>query len=191
MLSQQLLNVRLTTGQHQNMKFSFKYHTNEEWRVSELDQPCDADDVARKLQTNFFIDYIFYCNVNKKSPGRSDCMNFLSINSQTTTATIQKIIVKTINIWTQVFNRISKYISNQLRFYKEQGSALLINRHEMDYYYLFCLIWWSLIILVRLRVRIMVFNATFNNISVISWQSVLLVEETGVPGENHRPVISH
>jgi hypothetical protein len=27
----------------------------------------------------------------------------------------------------------------------------------------------------------MVFNATFNNISVISWQSVLLVEKTGVP----------
>jgi hypothetical protein len=33
----------------------------------------------------------------------------------------------------------------------------------------------------------MVFNAAFNNISVISWRSVLLVEETGVPGENHRP----
>jgi len=30
----------------------------------------------------------------------------------------------------------------------------------------------------------MVFNPTFNNISVISWRSVLLVEETGVPGEN-------
>ena len=28
------------------------------------------------------------------------------------------------------------------------------------------------------------FNATFNNISFISWRSVLLVEETGVPGEN-------
>jgi hypothetical protein len=27
---------------------------------------------------------------------------------------------------------------------------------------------------------IMVFKGTFNNISVISWQSVLLVEETGV-----------
>ena len=27
------------------------------------------------------------------------------------------------------------------------------------------------------------FNVTFNNISVISWRSVLLVEETGVPGE--------
>jgi hypothetical protein len=31
----------------------------------------------------------------------------------------------------------------------------------------------------------MVSNATFNNISAISWGSVLLVEETGVPGENH------
>jgi hypothetical protein len=30
-------------------------------------------------------------------------------------------------------------------------------------------------------VRAMVFNATFNDISVISWWSVLLVEETGVP----------
>ena len=37
----------------------------------------------------------------------------------------------------------------------------------------------------------MVFNATFNNISVISWLSVLLVEETGGPRENHRPVASH
>jgi hypothetical protein len=37
----------------------------------------------------------------------------------------------------------------------------------------------------------MVFNATFNNISVISWQSVLLVQETRVPGENHRPVACH
>jgi len=37
----------------------------------------------------------------------------------------------------------------------------------------------------------MVFNATFYNISVISWQSVLLVEKSGVLGENHRPVSSH
>ena len=38
---------------------------------------------------------------------------------------------------------------------------------------------------------VMLFDATFNNISVISWRSVLLVEETGVPGEDHRPVASH
>jgi hypothetical protein len=36
-----------------------------------------------------------------------------------------------------------------------------------------------------------VFNATFNNISVLSWRSVLLVEETREPGENHRSVASH
>jgi hypothetical protein len=34
-------------------------------------------------------------------------------------------------------------------------------------------------------------NAIFNNISVISWRSVLLVEETGGPVENHRPAASH
>jgi hypothetical protein len=32
---------------------------------------------------------------------------------------------------------------------------------------------------------LIVFNATFNNISAISWSSVLLVEETGVPRENY------
>jgi hypothetical protein len=37
----------------------------------------------------------------------------------------------------------------------------------------------------------MAFYLTFNNISVISWRSVLLVEETGIPGENHRPVACH
>jgi hypothetical protein len=34
-------------------------------------------------------------------------------------------------------------------------------------------------------------NVTFNNISAILWQSVLLVEESGVPRENHQPVASH
>ena len=40
-------------------------------------------------------------------------------------------------------------------------------------------------------VCLMVFNTTFNNISVISWLSGLLVEETGVPGENHWSVANH
>jgi hypothetical protein len=42
-----------------------------------------------------------------------------------------------------------------------------------------------------LFVCLMVLNATFNNIAVISWRSVLLVEEIGGPGENHPPVASH
>ena len=37
----------------------------------------------------------------------------------------------------------------------------------------------------------MVFNDTFNNSSVISWWSVLLGEETGVPRENRRLAASH
>jgi len=44
--------------------------------------------------------------------------------------------------------------------------------------------------MIRFRVWL-VLNATFNNISVISWRSVLLVEETGVPRENHRLAASH
>jgi hypothetical protein len=42
-----------------------------------------------------------------------------------------------------------------------------------------CLVWF------------MMSNATFGNISVISWWWVLFVEETGVPGEKHRSVASH
>ena len=37
----------------------------------------------------------------------------------------------------------------------------------------------------------MMFNATFNNISAISWRLVLLVEESREPEENHRPAASY
>jgi hypothetical protein len=50
---------------------------------------------------------------------------------------------------------------------------------------------WLNVLIRRRVVRVMVFNATFNNISVISWQAVLLVEETGVHGENHQLVASY
>ena len=42
-----------------------------------------------------------------------------------------------------------------------------------------------------LGVGVMVFNATFYNISVILWRSVLFVEETKEPAENHHPAASH
>jgi hypothetical protein len=42
-----------------------------------------------------------------------------------------------------------------------------------------------------IKVRVIVFNATFKNISVISWQSVLFMGETCVPLENHQPAASH
>ena len=40
-------------------------------------------------------------------------------------------------------------------------------------------------------VRVMAFIVTINTISVISWRSVLLVEKTAVPVENHQPAASH
>jgi hypothetical protein len=52
-------------------------------------------------------------------------------------------------------------------------------------------LFWKKIISIsidRWRLRVMVLNTTFSNISVILWGSVLLVEETG---ENHRPAASH
>jgi hypothetical protein len=33
-------------------------------------------------------------------------------------------------------------------------------------------------------ISFLVFNATFSNISAITWRPVLVVEEAGVPGEN-------
>ena len=44
---------------------------------------------------------------------------------------------------------------------------------------------------LRVRVRVLMFNATCYNISVISWRFILLVEETGKPGDNYRPAANH
>jgi hypothetical protein len=46
---------------------------------------------------------------------------------------------------------------------------------------LFCSFCLFSFVFVYLFVCLMVFNVTFNNISVITWRSVLLVEETGLP----------
>ena len=58
-------------------------------------------------------------------------------------------------------------------------SRLVICIHLIDY---ICFLYWAMV---------MIFNATFNNSSDISWWSVLLVEEIGEPGENDRPAAGH
>jgi hypothetical protein len=40
---------------------------------------------------------------------------------------------------------------------------------------------------IWIEVMVIVFNTTFHNISVLPWRSALLVEETGIPGENRQP----
>ena len=42
-----------------------------------------------------------------------------------------------------------------------------------------------------IRFKAVVFNNIINNISAITWRLVLLVEETEVPGENHRHATNH
>ena len=45
--------------------------------------------------------------------------------------------------------------------------------------------------LMEFEFEFLVFYATFSNISAISWRPDLVVEEAGVPGENHRPWASN
>jgi hypothetical protein len=70
------------------------------------------------------------------------------------------------------------------RIFKEESSFTLNGRcqyYNAPYTYTKQNIW----------IRIMEFNATSNNILFISWLSVLLVEKTGLSGENHRwPLIA-
>jgi hypothetical protein len=47
------------------------------------------------------------------------------------------------------------------------------------------------LVVMYIFVCLVMLNATFNNISVISWLTALLVEESEGPGENNRPVASH
>jgi len=63
---------------------------------------------------------------------------------------------------------------------KQQISQLDVNNKCIFSTLRLFVVWWCLTPL-----------STFNNISVTSWQSVLLVEETGGPTENHRSVASH
>jgi hypothetical protein len=73
----------------------------------------------------------------------------------------------------------------------------LTNKKKIKYIYLHLIqikynLWQrSEQVFISTKVWLMMLNATFNNISVISWHSVLLVEETRVPRENHRSVASH
>ena len=53
----------------------------------------------------------------------------------------------------------------------------------------FVLIWFNSFRGEDIRFRFVVFKAAFNNISVISWRSIVLVGGTGVLGENISVVI--
>ena len=74
-----------------------------------------------------------------------------------------------------------------------QGSNVLVNKRSENLHRFtstqkttYCHKWQD-----KIDWLIYLFNATFNNISAISWRPVVVVEEAGVPGENHRPWASN
>ena len=90
---------------------------------------------------------------------------------------------------------IPKWFSGSLKWALEDNLRIYFLKSRVSYccrLYMTCFksfLFFS--IQICLFVYLMVLNGTFSNISAISWLSVLLVEETGGPGENHRPVASH
>jgi hypothetical protein len=82
--------------------------------------------------------------------------------------------------------------SNMLKLNQDKTELIAFAlKHHVKEFSECCLSFDGTIVTNASFVKNLGFNATFNNISVLSCRSVLLVEETGVPGENHRPVASH
>ena len=75
------------------------------------------------------------------------------------------------NTWTKQAKQLSMHVNLQRHIQTWQVKQLCVLFHLVFF-------------------RFMLSNTTFSNISVISWLVVLMVEETGVLGENHRPVAS-
>jgi hypothetical protein len=87
-----------------------------------------------------------------------------------------------------VFNNVSVWVTSQTKVLRSWLGVLDTTLCDKVRQLLATGRWFSLGLIL---VDGVVFNATFNNISVITWRSVLLVQETGVPRENHRPVASN
>ena len=85
-----------------------------------------------------------------------------------------------------------------LQTFPSNGYSFLLEVISCCFHVIWCLIvsrlsytYSNLVLCLLNFVCFMVFNTPFKNISVISWRTVLLLEETGVPRENHHPVASH
>ena len=102
---------------------------------------------------------------------------FLSVDIHRGNGQLQPIIWPS-NTWGHVF---------YTRVFNQSKLVIIFNWRKYRLYYII-----PATIIVYI-VCLMALTATFNNISAMLtlWRSVLLVEQTGGPGENHRSVASH
>ena len=102
----------------------------------------------------------------------------------------QHVLIDTISslkFYSRLWQHVLIDTISSLKFYSRLWQHVLID--TILFYKYFSL--WTYVFSITFVVCLFVFNATFNNISVILWRSVILAEETWVPGENHWPVASH
>ena len=82
-----------------------------------------------------------------------------------------------------IYPKIDLLYKTTIPFVKNFDFGILFHVLNMQFVNVVLFLWMFIVM-----VRLIVFKAIFNNISVISWRSVFLVEETG---EDYRPVVSH
>ena len=87
--------------------------------------------------------------------------------------------IRIVHILLHVYHNCSEYVLRVYIFYLYHGDQFYwLSKQENEEKY-------------RSTLRFMKCNDIFNNILVISWCSVLLVEDTEVSEKNYRPVVSH
>ena len=87
---------------------------------------------------------------------------------------VQLLIVEVLHVWGFSLIVIIIYLMKKVYVVSSKAKCYILVVYKPTIY---CF--------PKLTKGVLLFDATFNNISVISWQSVLFVEETGAPGENH------
>jgi len=90
---------------------------------------------------------------------------------------VQLLIVEVLHVWGFSLIVIIIYLMKKVYVVSSKAKCYILVVYKPTIY---CF--------PKLTKGVLLFDATFNNISVISWQSVLFVEETG---ENRQPAISH
>ena len=161
----------------------------------------NLENIINLLKSNFFVSSVFQqfilhakpCSYKWKQNNRQftvplwDKYNFYYIHPRNETSVNKNTILKDLFVVTKV---IVLYLCLlHVNFICSWCILCMCNIFIIKEFYDVCLV------LIELpgkeEVRVLVFNSTFNNISVISWQSVLLVEKMGIQRENHRSGASH